>query len=161
MVGQPLINVSHCSLRSVCIHCIAKCEWGYTSILKKQTWCHMAQNLGPIESHPVKGGMWENVTVYTRQLCRGKRIEKTYILFLYRREMISQSSKPKKQAHTETTSGWRNTSSLIPHQTPFKKEKKKLSTTSVFNPSMGWNLPCRTSFFNRAKRGGYNCGKVG
>jgi hypothetical protein len=65
----------------------------------------MAQNLGPIESHPVKGGMWENVTVYTRQLRRGKRIEKTYILFLYGREMISQSSKPKKQAHTETTSG--------------------------------------------------------
>ena len=46
----------------------------------------MAQNLGPIESHPVKGGMWENVTVHAQQLRKKKRIEKTYILFLYGRD---------------------------------------------------------------------------
>ena len=46
----------------------------------------MAQNLGPIEAHPVEGGMWENVTVHAQQLRKKKRIEKTYILFLYGRD---------------------------------------------------------------------------
>ena len=45
----------------------------------------MAQNLGPIESHPVKGGMWENVTMPTQQLHEKESVEKTYILFLYGR----------------------------------------------------------------------------
>ena len=86
MVSQPLINVSHCSLRGVCIHCIQSVSEGKHQYLEKQTWRHMAQNLGPIESHPVKGGMWENVTVHAQQLRRGEKIEKTYILFLYERD---------------------------------------------------------------------------
>ena len=61
----------------------------------------MAQNLGPIESHPVKGGMWENVTVHTRKLRRGKRIEKTYILFLYGRDDKSKLKTEKEGSYQD------------------------------------------------------------